>query len=307
MTRHHHHHHADASAAGRHRGRLVITLALMGSVLIAQVIGGLLSGSLALLADAGHTLTDLVGVVLALTAIIWAARPAPPNRTFGRYRVEVLSAVVNALLLIVVGIIIIVEAIQRWSAPGDVRGGVMIVVASLTLVVNLTAVILLRRGAAESITVKGAYLEVLSDAIGTVGVLVAALVITVNGWTQADAIASLAIVVLIVPRAVWLLRDAWRILAEAAPDDIDLGHLRDHLMQVPGVLDVHDLHVWTITSGQPIMSAHVVVSPTANEPTTPGRVLDALEECARSEFSITHCTFQIEEVGHRGHEGESHP
>lgn len=301
------HEHVTVSTAGRHRSRLVATVALMAAVLAIQVIGSAWSGSLALFADAGHTLTDILGVVMALAAVIWAARPAPPNRTFGRFRVEVLAAGLNGLLLIGLGIFVLIESWDRWGQPATVRSNIMLWVAVGTLAINLVAAALLRRGSRESLTVKGAYLEVLSDALGTAGVVVAALVIIATGWQGADVVASLMIVVLIVPRAIRLLIEAWHILAEAAPRDLDLDALRRNLVEVDHVVGVHDLHVWTITSGQPVLTAHVVIEDSPDSMPDHGRILDALQDVARNQFQIAHCTFQIEQPGHRDHEDPGHP
>lgn len=301
------HDHMNVSAAGRYRGRLMITIALMLTVLVLQAVGSAWSGSLALFADAGHTLIDILGVAMALGAVLWAARPAPASRTFGRFRVEVLAAGLNGLLLVGLGVFVAFEAWDRWGQPTTVRSGIMLWVALATLGINVIAALSLRRASRESLTMKGAYLEVLSDALGTAGVVIAAAVIMLTGWQGADVVASIVIVALIVPRAVRLLIEAWHILAEGAPRDLDLVDLRHRLTAVDNVTEVHDLHVWTITSGQPVLTAHVVVDIPIDDMRMHGRILDRLQHVARSEFSISHCTFQLELPGHRDHEDPGHP
>jgi cobalt-zinc-cadmium efflux system protein len=302
-----HSHSHGGTAAARHRGALLRTLALSGGILLVQVVGGLASGSLAVLADAGHTLTDVAGLLLALAAIGFAARPAPSHRTFGHYRVEVFSAGLNGFLLLGIALVVMYEAWQRWSEPVEIRSGLMLVVALLAVAANLAGVLMLRRGAKESITVKGAYLEVLGDLLGSVGVVVAALLVLLAGWVRADVVASVVIALLILPRALALLRETWEVLVEAAPRGVDLDEVRRHICEVPGVLDVHDLHAWTITSGMPVLSAHVVVDEEVLADGAGGRVLDLLGECLHECFEVDHCTFQLEPAGHVDHEHPGHP
>jgi cobalt-zinc-cadmium efflux system protein len=295
-----HHHGGTGSAAQQHRGRLLVALGISLTVLVGEVVGALLTGSLALLADAGHVLTDAVGVGLALLAVWFAARPANARRTFGYYRMEILTAVANAVILLGVALFVLVEAVRRIGSPPEVRAGPMLVVALLGLVANLVGLLVLRRGQGESLLVRGAYLEVLGDLLGSAAVVVAALVIRFTGWQLADPVASALIGLLILPRTVALLRDAVNVLLEATPAGIDTDRVRAHMLRVPGVADVHDLHVWTITSGMPAMSAHVVVE----DPGTPdgGPVLDALGGCLGEHFDVRHCTFQLEPRGHAAHE-----
>jgi cobalt-zinc-cadmium efflux system protein len=295
-----HHHGGTGSAAQQHRGRLLVALGISLTVLVGEVVGALLTGSLALLADAGHVLTDAVGVGLALLAVWFAARPANARRTFGYYRMEILTAVANAVILLGVALFVLVEAVRRIGDPPEVRAGPMLVVALLGLVANLVGLLVLRRGQGESLLVRGAYLEVLGDLLGSAAVVVAALVIRFTGWQLADPVASALIGLLILPRTVALLRDAVNVLLEATPAGIDTDRVRAHMLRVPGVADVHDLHVWTITSGMPAMSAHVVIE----DPGTPdgGPVLDALGGCLGDHFDVRHCTFQLEPRGHAAHE-----
>jgi cobalt-zinc-cadmium efflux system protein len=277
-------------------------LALTVVILVVEVAGAVLSGSLALLADAGHVLTDGAGIGLALLAVRFAARPATPRRTFGYYRLEILAAVVNAVLLFGVAGFVLVEAWRRLAEPPEVASGLMLAVAVAGLVANAVSLWLLRRGQAESLNLRGAYLEVLGDLLGSAAVLAAAAVIAVTGFQAADPIASILIGVLILPRTWRLLREAVDVLLEAAPRGVDLAEVRRHLIETPGVTDVHDLHAWTITSGLPVLSAHVVLERGADA----GRVLDGLGDCLAGHFDIEHSTFQLEQPEHRGHEGATH-
>jgi cobalt-zinc-cadmium efflux system protein len=297
-----HNHGAATSTAQAHRGRLLVALAIAGTVLVGEVVGALLTGSLALLADAGHVLTDAVGVGLALLAVWFAARPATAKRSFGYYRMEILTAVVNAVILLGVALFVLVEAVQRLSNPPEVSAGPMLLVALLGLAANLAGLLVLRRGQGESLLVRGAYLEVLGDLLGSTAVVVAALVIHFTGWQLADPVASALIGLMILPRTVALLRDAVNVLLEATPAGIDTDRIRAHMLRLPGVADVHDLHVWTITSGMPAMSAHIVVDDTTAPAAQSGPVLDALGGCLGDHFDVRHCTFQLEPQGHAAHE-----
>jgi len=300
------HDHAHATAGGGQRGRLGVVLALTVLVLAAEVVGAALSGSLALLADAGHMATDAAGIALALGAVTLAQRPARGRRTFGWQRIEILAAVVNGLLLVAVAAYVLVEAIRRIGHPPDIGAGLMLAVAAGGLVVNLGSLALLHRGRDASLNVRGAYLEVLGDALGSVAVIVAAVLIATTGWTGADVVASVAIGFLVLPRAWHLLREALDVLLEAAPKGVDLDDVRAHIAGVDGVLGVHDLHAWTITSGLPVLSAHVVVTDEALAAGHGGRVLDALCACLGEHFDVGHCTFQLEGEAHAGHESPVH-
>jgi cobalt-zinc-cadmium efflux system protein len=290
------------SAAAAHRGRLAAVFVVTAAVLVVEVVGAALSGSLALLADAGHMLADAAGIGLALLAIRFAARPATPQRTFGYYRLEILAAVVNAILLLGVAGFVLVEAWRRLTDPPEVASGLMLAVAAVGLAANALSLWLLRRGQRESLNLRGAYLEVWGDLLGSVAVLVAAGVIALSGFQAADPIASALIGVFILPRTWRLLREAVDVLLEAAPKGVDLDEVRRHLLEAPGVADVHDLHAWTITSGLPVLSAHVVVDRDADA----GAVLDGLAACLTGHFDIEHSTFQLELPEHRGHEGATH-
>ncbi len=300
------HAHAGGTATAQHRKRLVLVLVITLSVVAAQIVGGLVSGSLALLADAGHMLTDATGVAIALVASTLATRPATNTRTYGLQRAEILAALANALLLGGLAIWVIVEAVQRWNDPPEVATGLMLAVAAVGALANLASLMILRAGKHESLNVRGAYLEVLSDLVGSIAVIIAGIVIATTGYTRADVIASVAIGVFIIPRAWSLLRDVIDILLEATPKGLNLEQVRDHMREVPGVVDVHDLHAWTITSGVTALSAHVVVHDECIDQGRPGAVLDALDECLGEHFAMEHCTLQLEPVGHRSHENAHH-
>jgi cobalt-zinc-cadmium efflux system protein len=294
--------HDHGSTTGQQGKNLIIVLLLTSTVFVAEVIGGLVANSLALLADAGHMLTDIVGVGLALFAVWMGNRPPTPERTFGFYRFEIFAAVINAVLLFGIGIYVLVEAIERFSNPSEVGSGLMLAIGAVGLVVNCISLWILRKGQAESLNVRGAFLEVLSDMLGSIAVIVGAIVISITGFEQTDAIISVVIAVMIFPRTWHLLRDAVNVLLEATPKNVDLEEVRKHVMETPGVVDVHDLHVWTITSGMPVISAHVVVEHgIAN-----GKVLDGLGKCLAGHFDIEHSTFQLEPRGHVGHESHLH-
>jgi cation diffusion facilitator family transporter len=302
----HGHTHAPVTAAGGQRHRLIVVLVLTLAVLAAEVVGAVVSGSLALLADAGHMATDAAGIALALAAVTLAQRPARGRRTFGWQRVEILAAVANGLLLLGVAGYVLVEAVRRIGHPPEIGSGLMLAVAAVGLAVNLVSLGVLHRGRGESLNIRGAYLEVLADALGSVAVIVAAAVIMITGWTPADIVASAVIGVLVLPRAWHLLRDALDVLLEAAPRGVDLHDVRTHILEVEGVIGVHDLHAWTITSGLPVLSAHVVVTEEALAAGHGGRVLDSLCECLGEHFDMDHCTFQIEAETHAGHEAPVH-
>ncbi|MDQ1663101.1 MAG: cobalt-zinc-cadmium efflux system protein [Blastococcus sp.] len=294
------------TASAEQRRRLAVVLGLTVAMLAAEVVGSVFSGSLALLADAGHMATDAAGIALALGAVTLAQRPARGRRTFGWQRAEILAAVLNGLLLLAVAIYVLVAAVQRIGHPPTIGSTLMLVVASVGLVVNLLSLAVLHGGRDASLNVRGAYLEVLGDALGSVAVIVAAVVIAATGWVAADVVASVAIGFLVLPRAWHLLREAFDVLLEAAPRGVDLEQVRAHMVEVDGVLGVHDLHAWTITSGLPVLSAHVVVTQEALGGGHGGRVLDALCACLGTHFDVEHCTFQLESETHSAHEFPVH-
>jgi cobalt-zinc-cadmium efflux system protein len=286
------------SAAAAQKGRLVAVFAITVAILVAEVVGALVSGSLTLLADAGHMLTDAGGIGLALLAIHFGQRSPSQARTFGYLRLEILAAAFNALLLFAVGIFVIVEAVRRLIHPPEVASGVMLAFGIIALCGNACSMLLLRRGQGESLNIRGAFLEVLSDFLGAGAVIVAAVIIGLTGFERADPIASLVIAALIIPRTWRLLLQATDVLLEATPKDINLDEVRRHMLGTHGVIDVHDLHAWTITSGVNVLSAHVVVSSEG----LGGLVLDQLGGCLAGHFDIEHSTFQIEPPSHRDHE-----
>ncbi|MFB4196221.1 cation diffusion facilitator family transporter [Streptomyces carpaticus] len=296
------HGHGHGTAGAAHRGRLRIALLIALVLLVAELVGAWLTGSLALLADAGHVATDAVGIGLALLAIHVANRPTSEHRTFGLARVEILAALANCVLLLGVGGYILVEAVHRLREPAEVPGGLTIVFGVVGLLLNLVSLSLLMRGQRESLNVRGAFLEVLADTLGSVAVVIAALVILTTGWQRADTVASLAIALMIVPRTVRLAREALEVLLEAAPRHVDIAAVRRHITDLPGVTDLHDLHVWTITSGLPVLSAHVVVEQETLDAVGHERMLHELQECLGEHFDVEHCTFQLEPHGHAAHE-----
>ncbi|MFF9909728.1 cation diffusion facilitator family transporter [Streptomyces sp. NPDC013457] len=292
------------TAAAAYRGRLRIALAITLSVTVVEIIGGVVADSLALIADAAHMATDAVGLAMALLAIHFANRPPTQNRTYGFARAEILAALANCLLLLGVGTYVLYEAVQRFIEPAETRGGLTIAFALVGLVANMVSLSLLVRGQKESLNVRGAYLEVLADALGSVTVLVSAGIILATGWQYADPIASILIGLMIVPRTVKLLRETLDVLLESAPKGVDMGEVRAHILALPGVEDVHDLHAWTITSGMPVLSAHVVVSQAALDSVGHEKMLHELQGCLGDHFDVEHCTFQLEPAGHAAHEAK---
>ncbi len=280
------------TAAGRSRGRLLGVLALTGGFLVVEIAGAVWTGSLALAADAGHMLTDVAGLALALFAVWIAARPPTPAKTFGFYRVEILASVVNALVLLVVAGWIVVEAYARLVAPREVLAGPMVVIAAIGLAVNLGGAWILHRSADESLNVRAAYFEVLADALASVGVLVAGAAIAVTGWSVIDPLTSAAIAVFIVPRTWRLLTQAVNVLLEGTPAHLSLAEIEAAITAVAGVRGVHDLHVWTLTSGREAMSAHVLVEDLGESE----RLLEALHAVLHTRFGIDHTTIQIDKA-----------
>ncbi len=290
------------------RKRLLIAIGIVGCVLVVQAVGAWISGSLALLADAGHMLSDLTGLVIALMATIVAARPASDRQTFGYQRAEVFGALVNGLILVAVAVVVTIGAISRLVEPGqaEVQSTPMLVVAVIGLLANSAALLVLRPAASHSINMRGAYLEVFGDLVGSMMVIIAAVVVMLTGFVPADAIASLVIAAMILPRAFVLLRDVVRVFSESAPADTDVAQIREHILGPPGVVDVHDVHVWAITSGAPVFTAHVVVAAEVFRSGATGRLLDDLSECLAHHFDVEHSTFQLEPAEHAAHEDELH-
>ena len=295
------HAHASAataiSAGGRHQRRLLAAFAITATFLVAEVIAGLLTNSLALLSDAGHMFTDVVGLGMALAAIQAARRASQhPQRTFGVYRLEILAALANAVLLFAVALYVLYEAWQRLADPPEVLSGPMLVVAVLGLLANIVAFFLLREGAKESLNLEGAYLEVLADALGSVGVIAAALILMWTGWPYADPVVAGAIGLFVLPRAWRLGSRALRVLVQAAPPGVSPQDVARDLGGIDGVVDVHDLHLWTLTSAMEVASAHLMVQ----AGTEFHAVLDQAREILHDRYGIDHATLQVEPDDHRG-------
>ncbi|WP_438352632.1 cation diffusion facilitator family transporter [Microbacterium sp. CJ88] len=282
------------------RRLLAVSLAITSVVMVVQIVGAIVSGSLALLADAVHMFTDAAALVIALVASIVAARPANDRRTFGYQRAEVFGALINGVILIVLSVWVAIEGVQRLLAPAEaeVAGGPMLLIAIIGLIANAVAMWLLSAAQKHSINVRGAYLEVLGDLLGSAMVIIAAIVILVTGWARADAIASLLIAAMIVPRAIGLLREVASVLSEAAPQGMHVQEIRDHILGTPGVVDVHDVHVWQLTRGAPVFTAHVVVDAAALQHGRAGGILSSLQDCLAHHFDVAHSTFQLEPAGH---------
>jgi cobalt-zinc-cadmium efflux system protein len=297
----HQHSHGHATNAGPHahdaaasnQRRLLVVLSLTTAYLVAEVIGGLLTGSLALLADAGHMLADVFGLTMSLAAVRMAARPATPRRTFGFHRAEILAAVANAVLLLGIAGFILYEAWHRFAAPASIESLPMLLVAAGGLAVNLIGFRVLHGAAGESLNMRGALLEVVADLLGSVGAILAAITIMLTGWYQVDPLVSVLIALFILPRAWALLRTGLDVLLEATPAHLDLDHVVASMERVPGVAAVHDVHAWTIASGYVAMSAHVQANgrPSAD-------VLHDLQTLLREELQVDHVTLQVESADH---------
>ncbi|QBJ87633.1 cation transporter [Chryseobacterium gleum] len=288
------------SAGSRHKKNLLIVLCLSGTYLIAEVIGGIVTNSLALLADAAHMLTDVVGLLLAFIAIKIGERKADPSKTYGYYRTEILAAVINAVVLLGISVYVLFEAYQRFQNPPEVQSKSMLIVAGIGLIVNIVGMIILRKDSESSLNMKGAYFEVLSDMLTSVGVMIAGIIMLTTGWYYADPLISAAIGLLIFPRTWRLLKEAINVLLEGTPKDVDIHALRESLEKTPGVKNVHDLHVWSLTSSVNAMSVHVVKENGYSQ----NQLLKILTDTTVNNFKISHTTFQIEEEGYE--ESEVH-
>jgi len=291
------HGHGHGSASGQHVGRLWAALGLGATFLAVEVTVGATTGSLALVSDAAHMLTDVIGIGLALAAVMLAAKnagnaknKANQSRTFGMYRAEVLAALANAVLLFAVAGYVLYEAIARFTAPPEVPGLPVVLTAVVGLGINATAFLLLREGAKESLNLRGAYLEVLSDLIGSVGVLISGLITLTTGWRYADPVIAVAIGLFVLPRTWGLAKRALRILFQHAPERVDVEQLRVDLTALDGVTEAHDVHVWTLTSGMEVASAHLAVAPTA----VPADVLVRAQKLLADDYRLEHATVQVE-------------
>jgi len=300
------HSHGTAELAD-HRGRLAIVLGITCTVLVVEVVGAVISGSLALLADAGHMLTDVAGLSLGLIAAVLARRPATDARTWGYRRAEVLAAAAQAAVLLAVGVFVLVEGIKRLFDPPEVTSGVMIVFGVVGLVGNILGLLILFGGRGANLNMRAAFLEVMNDALGSVAVLVAAFLIATAGWLRADAVASLIIGVLIIPRTLKLLRDSVDVLLESTPKGLELSAVRTRILSLPHVHDVHDLHASQVTTGLPVLTAHVVVDDTCFLDGHLGPMLDELQHSLDTDFDVEHSTIQFEAAAHSGHEHPTHP
>ncbi len=300
------HVHGPTASSDTDRRALTVALVLLVAFMVFEVVAAVLSNSLVLLADAGHMLVDVGAIAGSLVAIRLAARPETGSHTYGLKRAEILAAAANAIALLVVSALVTYDAVTRLAHPSSVDGAVLIFVAAVGVAVNLVATTVMSRADRQSLNVEGAFRHILTDLYGFTGTLVAGIVIVVWGFDRADAIASLVVVVLMVKAAVELLRPAVHILLEATPEHIDLQEVRTHLLELPEVQSVHDLHAWTLTSSLPILTAHVVVSDDCFTSGEVGRVLDHLQECLAGHFDVSHSTLQFESAGHIEHEIGGH-
>jgi len=303
------HTHGPATGAGEdRRRRLAAVLGITITILVVEIVGAVVSGSLALLADAGHMLTDAAGLLIALIAASLSRRPATDERTWGYQRAEVLAATVQAAVLLAVGVFVLVEGVRRLVDPPEVGPGVMVVFGAIGLVGNLVSMLVLTRASSSNVNVRAAVLEVAGDALGSVAVLIAAGVIAATGWLRADPVVSILIGLLILPRTIALLRETVEVLLEATPPRLDLTAVREHLLDVPHVHSVHDLHASQISAELPVLTAHVVVDDTCFLDGHAPQLLDQLQGCVAEHFSVAveHSTFQLEPVSHSGHEAARH-
>ena len=285
--------HSHAGAGAKHRKRLAVVFGLTSAYFVAEVVGALWTNSLALLADAAHMLTDVAGLGLALFAIWFAARPANPRKSFGYYRIEILAALLNGAVLLAVGAYILYEAWDRFSDPPEISSGPMMAIATVGLVINVIGIALLRQGSGESLNVQGAFLEVVADMLGSLGVLIAGAIIWATGWGYADPLFSIGIGLFVIPRTLRLMSKSVNVLMEGAPEGLDVVAVEAEMRAMPEVTGIHDLHVWSITSGIPALSAHVRIAPGADGDVVLDRVVERLAE----RFDIHHATIQIERAG----------
>jgi cobalt-zinc-cadmium efflux system protein len=294
----HGHAQGGQSAAGKNKKNLAIVLGLTSLYLAAEIVGGLWTGSLALLADAGHMLTDVAGLALALLAIWFAEKPATPERTYGYYRFEILAALTNAVVLIGISLYILYEAYERFKNPPEVQSAGMLVIAAIGLVINIVGMFILRSGSKESLNMKGAYFEVLSDMLTSIGVIIAGIIMLTTGWYYADPLISAGIGLFILPRTWALLKESVGVLLEGTPTDVNLENLRESLTKIEGVAGIHDLHVWSLTSGVNAMSVHTVLTNDDQH----DAVMKRIHDFVTKNFKISHVTVQTECEGYAEHE-----
>lgn len=301
------HDHHGAGQLADHRNRLKIVLTITATILTIEVIGALVSGSLALVADAGHMLTDVAGLTLAWVASALAQRPVTVARTWGFRRAEVLAAAGQAAVLLAVGGFVLVEGIRRLFDPPEVASSAMLIFGGVGLAGNMIGIAVLAGSRSENLNMRAAFLEVVNDALGSVAVLVAAAVIAVTGWSRADALASLLIGALIIPRTLKLLRESVDVLLESTPKGLELSEVREHLLTVDHVRAVHDLHATQVASGLPVLTAHVVVDDSCFHDGHLPSLLDELQRCLARHFDVEHSTIQFEAGSHAAHEPSAHP
>ena len=304
MSSEHHH------SLPTHRWRLAVAFGITASILLAEVIGAVVTGSLALLVDAGHMLTDAGGLLMALVAASLMVRPATTRMTWGWRRVEILAAGIQATILLGVGFYALIEGIQRLISPPEVTStGLLLAFGIVGLVGNIASLLVLSAGRNANLNLRAAFLEVLNDALGSAAVIISAVVIATTGWTRADAVAGMVIAALILPRALKILREAGSVLLEATPEGLDLDEVRNHLLALPHVRGVHDLHASHIATGLPVLTAHVVLDDACFHDGHAPQILDQLQDCVAEHFqvSIKHSTFQLEPASHSQHESGTHP
>ncbi|MFC4242195.1 cation diffusion facilitator family transporter [Gryllotalpicola reticulitermitis] len=303
----HSHDHAPVGAAAG-RGPLAVAFAISCVILVAEIVGAALTGSLALVVDAGHMLTDAGGLAVALVAANLATRPVTSHRTWGYARAEVLAATAQAAVLLAVGLFVLVEGIGRLISPPPVPSGGLLIFGAIGLVGNIAAILVLSARRTASFNLRAAFLEVVNDALGALGVIVAGIVIMLTGWQRADAVAALLIGALILPRAYGLLRQTVDVLLESAPAGLDLEAVRTHLLEVEHVQQVHDLHATQIATGLPVLTAHVTVDAQCFRDGHTPAILDQLQDCVAQHFPIAveHSTFQLEPAAHQRHEHTPH-
>jgi cobalt-zinc-cadmium efflux system protein len=290
MSREHDHKHDHSRAQGSNRRRLTVVLALTVTYMLTEAVGGFLTNSLALLSDAGHMLADVAALLLAMLALWFAARPITPRKTYGYYRLEILAALANGVALVVISLLISYEAFQRIRQPQEVQGLELTLIAAGGLVINAISAWLLHSASEDNLNMRAAFLHVVGDMLGSIGAIAAGVLIWQWGWTIADPIISVLMCLLIVFSSWQLIRESVNILLEGTPSHINIRALVEAMHGVEGVTDVHDLHVWTITSGKEALSAHVTIEPGASHPDT----LEALQKQLRSMFNIGHLTLQLE-------------
>jgi cobalt-zinc-cadmium efflux system protein len=301
------HGHSHALPAGEGHGRrLALVLGISSTILVVEVIGTLISGSLALLADAGHMLTDVAGLAVALAAAALASRPATNERTWGYRRAEVLAAAAQAAVLLAVGVFVLVEAVMRLFHPPAVASTAMIAFGIVGMGGNAVSICVLTRSPGGNLNTRAALLEVVNDALGAFAVLIAAIIIATTGWRRADALASILIGVLIVPRTWRLLKETLDVLLEATPRHVELAKVREHLLEVGHVQEIHDLHATTVATDLPVLTAHVVVDDSCFYDGHIPRLLDELQDCLADHFDVGHSTFQFEPTSHADHEHDAH-